>query len=168
MNFTRSLSAARLAHGLQQLTFDEMSWEIVLDMHENVRNAAELQDIVTHDHAEEACRIITSLVKLSYQSSASRCIVKPLSPGDIALDFCEYNCILKEVRQRKLCDNTDVDACQWLLARLPSTLDQIQIMRQQVVAHVKRDPDIDTGWDGGRARHVLAWWLTSKRRPQPR
>ena len=83
-------------------------------MHTNVRAAAEMQDIVTYDQAEEAYRIINSLVKLSYKSSPSRVKVHDLSPGDLALDFCEYACILKELRRRRKYNDTDTAACRWL------------------------------------------------------
>ena len=158
VNFVRALSAARLAFGLEQLEFHEAAWKIVLNMHENVLHAARLQDILEYEQAEEACRLISALVTLSYSAPGSRARVRDLNPGDLALNFCEYNCILKELQTRGLAQ-TERSCCRWLLQRLPCELADIRKLRQRLVSHVKQDEDWATGWDGARARNVLGWWL---------
>lgn len=161
VNFVRALSAGRLAFGMEQLEFDEEAWKTVLNMHENVLHAAQLQHILEYEQAEEACRLMSALVKLSYSSPASRARVRDLNPGDLALIFCEYSCILKELQTRGLV-KTERSCCRWLLQRLPCELADIQKLRQQVVSHVKQDEDLATGWDGARARNVLGWWLDTE------
>ena len=80
--------------------------------------------------------------------------------GDLVLDFCEYSCILKELRSTKNNVQGVMPSCAsgcWHGHHM--TLAGLQGLRKSVVPHVRRDPDFHTGWDGARARNVLGWWL---------
>ena len=163
VNLTRACSALRESLGFSSLEHDEESWKDIVSMHENVRGALDLLGMSTPEVAEEACRVLSSLVYLSYSDGHSRAMLRDFDYGDIALIACEYTCILKELLHKHHQSGSELRRCQWLLGRLPSTLEGIQSMRGRIVSHCKRSRDLATGYDDSRARNVLEWWIGNSR-----
>ena len=161
VNLTRGFSAARLAIGLSALEHDEDSWLDITGMHINVSGALNLLKISDYDEASEACTVLSALIKTSYADGHDRASCLAVDHGDLALDACEYACVLKELGSSKYCCGSDLEKCEWLLRRLPGTKSDMMQLRRQVVAHCRRSPDYANSYDDARARNNLLWWLES-------
>lgn len=91
-------------------------------MHDNVGKALELIDVKDVHDAEEACTVLSAVIKMSYTDPSQRASFAPLDIGDLALDACEYACVLKELASQGWCSRDDSTKCRWLLARLPCSM----------------------------------------------
>ena len=66
VNFARGLSAARVALGRSPLTQDELSFQDIVCMYDNVGKALSLLNVKDEHAAEEACIVLSAVIKMCY------------------------------------------------------------------------------------------------------
>ena len=157
INFTRGISAARLAMGVDPLVVDERAWQDILAMHENVAKALRLLGISDLEDVSEACIVLSALIKISYAEKKEKACCLPLDGGDLALIACEYSCALKETG--KYYSGSDLEKCKWLLGKLPDSIEGVKMLRRRITAHCRRSANYSNGYDDDRARNNVKWWL---------
>ena len=164
VRLSRNASLVRQSLSLPMLVEDDKAWQAILHMHQNVQSAASLIGLgesVASD-AKEAAEVISRTVAKFNKGGAAYRMVR-VSLGCLGVAACEYECILRKVRDFGVTSAASTEeehrhnAATWLLQCLPRTEDGVRQLRKRVTAAMFRSPDAYSGWDRCAGVSTLVW-----------